>query len=135
MRETRQAVCVFVEGGVPRQVRVASLGWERGDGYLEIYNKKSLVYAGRAVGAGDFRLSARLTVWSRDDGPTFVAGTGDVDLAGFARLSYGYWPREVLRHQHLFLEPRVVHVRQAVHVRGGSHGSAPRDPHRRRRDP
>ena len=105
MRETRQAVCVFVEGGVPRQVRVASLGWERGDGYLEIYNKKSLVYAGRAVGAGDFRLSARLTVWSHDDGPTFVAGTGDVDLDGFERLSYGYWPREVLRHQHFFLEP------------------------------
>ena len=101
----QDAAYVFVDRGVPRQVRVASLGWERGAGHLEIYSKKSLVYAGRTVGAGDFRLSARLTVWSRDDGPTFVAGTGDIDLAGFERLSYGFWPREVLRHQHFFIEP------------------------------
>ena len=51
------------ERGEPRLVRVASLGWERGDGYLEIYNRKSLVFAGRAV------------------------GTGDLDLEGFERLS------------------------------------------------
>ena len=52
---------VFVENGVPKNIREIGLGWEFETGYIEIYEKKSLLYAGCGIGRNDFHLRAKLT--------------------------------------------------------------------------
>ena len=91
---------IFVKDGVPKFIREIGLGWEFETGYIKIYDKKSLLYAGCGI-AGDFHLKARLTVPSNHDKPNFVVGTNRVGINGFRRLTYGYWPREVLGHQQM----------------------------------
>ena len=52
---------VFVENGVPKNIREIGYGWEFETGYIEIYGKKSLLYAGCGIGRNDFHLRAKLT--------------------------------------------------------------------------
>ncbi len=92
---------VFVQDGAPRLIREIGLGWEFETEYIEIYDKKSLLYGGRAIGGGDFHLKARLTIRSNDDQPNFVVGANKAGINGFRRLTCGFWPREVLSHQHM----------------------------------
>ena len=99
---------VFVRDGGSNLIREIGLGWEFEKEYIEIYDKKSLLYAGRAIGGGDFHLKARLSIRNPDDKPTFVVGGSGSGLNGFRRLTYGYWPREILRHQHLFMPLKSV---------------------------
>ena len=70
-------------------------------GYIEIYEKKSLLYAGCGIGRNDFHLRAKLTLPGKDDKPNFVVGTNKTGISGFQRLSYVFWPREVLGHQQM----------------------------------
>jgi hypothetical protein len=53
---------VFVENGVPKNIREIGFGWEFETGYIEIYEKKSLLYAGCGIGRNDFHLRAKLTI-------------------------------------------------------------------------
>ncbi len=92
---------VFVENGVPKNIREIGLGWEFETGYIEMYGKKSLLYAGCGIGRNDFHLRARLSVCSENDKPNFVVGTDNIGISGFQRLSYVFWPREVLGHQQM----------------------------------
>ena len=92
---------VFVENGVPKNIRGIGYGWEFETGYIEIYGKKSLLYAGCGIGRNDFHLRAKLTLPSKDDKPNFVVGTNKTGISGFQRLSYVFWPREVLGHQQM----------------------------------
>ena len=92
---------VFVENGVPKNIREIGYGWEFETGYIEIYEKKSLLYAGCGIGRNDFHLRAKLTLPSKDDKPNFVVGTNKTGISGFQRLSYVFWPREVLGHQQM----------------------------------
>ena len=92
---------VFVENGVPKNLREIGYGWEFETGYIEIYGKKSLLYAGCGIGRNDFHLRAKLTLPSEDDKPNFVVGTNKTGISGFQRLSYVFWPREVLGHQQI----------------------------------
>ncbi len=99
---------VFVENGVPRNIREIGLGWEFETGYIEIYGKKSLLYAGRGIGSNDFHLRAKLAIYSEDDKPNLVVGTNKTGISGFRRLSYVFWPREVLSHQQMPISPDWV---------------------------
>ena len=92
---------VFVENGVPKNIREIGFGWEFETGYIEIYGKKSLLYAGCGIGRNDFYLRAKLSICSEGDKPNFVVGTHNIGISGFQRLSYVFWPREVLRHQQM----------------------------------
>ena len=92
---------VFVENGVPKNIREIGYGWEFETGYIEIYEKKSLLYAGCGIGRSDFHLRAKLCICSEDDKPNFVVGTNKTGISGFQRLSYVFWPREVLGHQQM----------------------------------
>ena len=68
-----------------------------------MYGKKSLLYAGCGIGRNDFHLRAKLSVCSEDDKPHFVVGTNNIGISGFQRLSYVFWPCEVLGHQQMAL--------------------------------
>ena len=92
---------VFVENGVPKNIREIGFGWEFETGYIEIYGKKSLLYAGCGIGRNDFHLRARLSIPGEGDKPHFVVGTHNIGISGFQRLSYVFWPREVLGHQQM----------------------------------
>ena len=92
---------VFVENGVPKNLREIGLGWEFETEYIEIYGKKSLLYAGCGIGRNDFHLRAKLSICSENDKPHFVVGTHNIGISGFQRLSYVFWPREVLGHQQM----------------------------------
>ena len=92
---------VFVENGVPKNIREIGFGWEFETGYIEIYGKKSLLYTGCGIGRNDFHLRAKLSICSEDDKPHFVVGTNNIGISGFQRLSYVFWPREVLGHQQM----------------------------------
>ena len=56
---------------------------------------------GCGIGRNDFHLRAKLSIRSADDKPNFVVGTHNIGISGFQRLSYVFWPREVLRHQQM----------------------------------
>ena len=92
---------VFVESGIPKNIRPIGLGWEFETEYIEIYGKKSLLYAGCGIGRNDFHLRAKLSICSEGDKPNFVVGTNNIGISGFQRLSYVFWPREVLGHQQM----------------------------------
>lgn len=92
---------VFVENGLPKHIRAVGFGWEFETGYIEIYGKKSLLYAGCGIGANDFHLRATLSISSDADKPNLVVGTNNSGISGFQRLQYVFWPREVHRHQQM----------------------------------
>lgn len=92
---------IFVESGIPKNIREIGYGWEFEPGYIEIYGKKSLLYAGCGIGRNDFHLRAKLSIPSEDDKPNFVIATDNIGISGFQRLSYVFWPREVLGHQQM----------------------------------
>ena len=92
---------VFVENGVPKNIREIGFGWEFETEYIEIYGKKSLLYAGCGIGRNDFHLRAKLSIPSEGDKPNFVIGTHNIGISGFQRLSYVFWPREVLGQQQM----------------------------------
>ncbi|MFW6163557.1 MAG: exo-alpha-sialidase, partial [Planctomycetota bacterium] len=53
---------VFVEDGKPKAVRVVGEPWRQGDGYIKCGGTGNYLYAGQALGDGDFRIEARLTI-------------------------------------------------------------------------
>ncbi len=95
---------VFVENGVPKNVR------KIGDstlatGYIEISDKKSLLYAGCSIGRNDFYLRAKLTIPSETDRPNFVIGTTKAGISGFQRLTSDLLPPDVHAHQQMTISP------------------------------
>ena len=53
---------VFVEDGVPKLVREEGAAWQTEDGCIECTGTGNLLYAGRAIGAGDFHIYAKLAL-------------------------------------------------------------------------
>ena len=103
--EKEVATTIFVENGNPRLIRQLGYAWEFEPGHIEIEGYKSILYAGRAVGEGDFHLRARLTIPTQKDSPTFVASGDGAKLEGFRDERKGYWPTEANRHHHFALSP------------------------------
>ncbi len=60
--EEPPAKVVFVEKGAAKLVREEVKPWKRGQGYLEGAGYDSFLYAGRVLGDGDFRITARLRI-------------------------------------------------------------------------
>jgi sialidase-1 len=52
----------FVKEGVPILARTLGSGWTRGDGYLECQGTERYMYARKALGVGDFHVTAQLTI-------------------------------------------------------------------------
>ena len=52
----------FVIDGYPRRVREDGERWTRGEGYLECSGRDNFLWAGRALGGGDFRIEAELEI-------------------------------------------------------------------------
>ncbi len=52
----------FVEKGVPKLVREVGAEWKQGEGFLECGGVNNFLYAGKALGPGDFRVKARLAI-------------------------------------------------------------------------
>jgi len=53
---------VLVENGVPKAVRQDGKAWTQGNGYLECGGTGNYLMAERSLGAGDFRIRARLSL-------------------------------------------------------------------------
>jgi len=53
---------VFIEGGQPRQLTWHSRDWSRGEGYLEAAGTDKELWAAKAIGRGDFHVTAQLTI-------------------------------------------------------------------------
>ncbi len=53
---------VCVDGGEARHVRVEGVAWKTAEGALACEGKDNVLYAARDVGAGDFRVEARLAI-------------------------------------------------------------------------
>ncbi len=92
---------IFVEDGEAKLIRPVGRKWVFGDDCIEFRDgTRSLIYAGRGIGEGDFHLTARLAVTQESIEPTFVAGVkGDVPGFDLRRISYMRGP--VSEHQHL----------------------------------
>ena len=84
---------VFVEGGKAKLVREEGKAWEIGEGYRECQGLHNILYAGKAIGQGDFHISARLTIFELarsaasfviDDKSHFgfEGGTGEMFVSG-----------------------------------------------------
>ena len=61
--ETAADSAVFVDAGKPISVREEGRPWVRGGGYLELQGVNSILWAGNALGRGDFRIRAELTIF------------------------------------------------------------------------
>ena len=53
---------LFVDHGIPTLVRVEGKPWARREGTIECGGLNNYLYAGKALGAGDFHIKARLTI-------------------------------------------------------------------------
>ncbi|HJN17441.1 MAG TPA: sialidase family protein, partial [Armatimonadota bacterium] len=53
---------MFIEGGIPKLVREEGEIWTRGDGYTECSGVGNFLWAGKAIGEGDFRIEAELEI-------------------------------------------------------------------------
>ena len=92
---------IFVKDGQPKLVHEVGSAVHHSSGYIELCGADSLLYAGRMIGGGDFRLKATLTTVTHDTMATFVIGADRVGLPGFRRLTHDSWSPEMRRHQHL----------------------------------
>jgi sialidase-1 len=54
---------IFVESGQPKRVQEEGRPWTREAGYLECAGIGAVLYAGQALGEGDFRIAATLTIF------------------------------------------------------------------------
>ena len=54
---------IFVESGQPKLVKEEGRPWTREAGYLECAGTGAVLYAGQALGEGDFRIAATLTIF------------------------------------------------------------------------
>lgn len=91
---------VFVSGSEPKLIRPVGRRWIFGDDYIEFFDgPRSLIYAGRAVGEGDFQLRAQLAVTQEASEPTFVVGI-EGKVPGFLgrRISYERGPVSGCQH-------------------------------------
>ena len=57
-----RTTAVFVQAGNPVLVREVGAAWSRGPEYLECQGLHNLLYAGNALGDGDFRITVRLAI-------------------------------------------------------------------------
>ncbi len=84
---------MFVADGQPVLIREEGKAWTRGDGYLECGGVGNILWAGQALGAGDFTIRASLTILNLArsaasfviDGKShfgFEGATGEVFLSG-----------------------------------------------------
>jgi len=72
------AGAVFVAKGEPKLATDAGRKWRRGDGYLEATGKTPKLYAGKAIGAGDFHIKARLRILNlRRSAAIFAMGSSN----------------------------------------------------------
>ena len=96
---------VFVEGGQPKLIRPVGRKWRFEKDYIEFWDgPRSLLYAGREIGEGDFHLTAKLAVTQDEAVPSFVVGLNkDGQLAGFRRKGIAYVRGPVSRHLHLLI--------------------------------
>jgi len=53
---------VFVEDGQPKLVREDGKAWEAGEGYVQCSGQGNFLFAGRAIGAGDFHVRVELAL-------------------------------------------------------------------------
>jgi Neuraminidase (sialidase) len=99
---------VFIDGGKPLLVRTEGADWTQRDGYLECAGTGNTVFAGRTIGAGDFRVKATLRIVNvAGSAATFVIdGTSHFGFEGSSGTMFTSGP--VFGHATQFVGPPRV---------------------------